>query len=181
MPRIRFYNRRFVYRAPAETPSLETSRPPRADPQAALSRTLLVRGVSAVRSRKTPDHLSVIQPPTIAPLTGRDWLRFARHLGAFAGGGRTAAALSAVGRLCRANLWHPSMKRKGWPKPPVPLMGAHVHRCASTPPASASSRCLPPEKSPFGSRLRVTFVTAPPPLANGGGCRTDSSKLESFD
>jgi hypothetical protein len=102
-------------------------------------------------------------------LTVRDRLRFARRLGAFARGERTAAALSAVGQLCRANLWHPSNEtERAAEAAPVPLMGAHFHRCASTPPASSSSRCLPPEKSPLGSRLRVTFVAAPSPLANGG-------------
>lgn len=75
----------------------------------------------------------------------------------FRGRGRTAAALSAVGQLCRANLWHPFNEQGRAAKAaPDPLMGSRFHRCASTPPTFARSRCLPPKKSPFWSRSRVT-------------------------
>lgn len=53
------------------------------DPRRSLE-ILLARSVTASRSRKTPDHLSAIQPPTVAHLTVRNRLRPARHLGVFA-------------------------------------------------------------------------------------------------
>jgi len=76
MPRLRFYNQRFASRAPAKTPSPETTAVrPGITRRRSASGSLLARGVSAVRSSATPDHLAVtraiIQPPTVTCLTAR--------------------------------------------------------------------------------------------------------------
>jgi len=65
---------------PSETSPLETTRrPPWGDPAGFGFEILLARGVSAVRSRKTPDHLAVIQPPAATCLTARRRLQVVRR------------------------------------------------------------------------------------------------------
>jgi hypothetical protein len=65
---------------PSETPPPETTRrPPWETPPAFDFEILLARGVSAVRARKTPDHLAVIQPPAATCLTARRRLQVVQH------------------------------------------------------------------------------------------------------
>jgi len=94
MLRIRFYNRRFASRAPAtKTSSSETSRrAPWVTPPAFAFEILLEHGVAAC-SRRTPDHLAVIRPPTAPCLTARCRLRVERRpRRAFALHGESGAA-----------------------------------------------------------------------------------------
>jgi len=107
MLRIRFYNRRFASRAPAaKTPSSETAR------RAAVGKPAGVRLRDPPRarrcrlcSRKTPDHLAVIRPPTAPCLTARCRLRVERRpRRAFALHGESAAAFSAASRFAGRTL-----------------------------------------------------------------------------
>jgi len=102
MPRIRFYNRRSRYEHPQKHHFWRPLRWPWENPPAPESRILRTRRFRQAFV-ETPDHLAVIQPPTVARFDGaRPALdRSAKprlRLRAAAGG--AAAALSADGQSC---------------------------------------------------------------------------------
>ena len=146
---------------------------------------LRATGVATCRhlgSRKTPDHLAVIRPPTAACLTARCRLRVeGRPRGAFALHGESAAAFSAAFTLRRSNpLTPPGRSWRGRVSAASAFAELVSTSGTSMPPAFASSRRLPPEKSGAGA-LSDTCPGAPSPLAGGRRCCTCSSTIEDLD
>jgi len=79
--------------------------PPWENPPAFAFEILREHGVAASCSRKTPDHLAVIRPPTASCLTARCRLRVERRpRHAFALHGESAAAFSAASRFAGRTL-----------------------------------------------------------------------------
>jgi len=133
---------------------------------------LLARSVTASRSRKTPDHLSAIQPPTVAHLTVRNRLWPARHLGVFAQGGEPPQLYRLSDGSAESSLWHLFNGGRGQPRlrqmPPREPSSAGARQRRRFHRARGTFR----RRGPCLDALSRGLRGAPPPLADGGDCRT---------
>jgi hypothetical protein len=183
MLRIRFYNRRFASRAPAvKTPSSETARrAPWVTPPAFASR-------SSARRVSPPRLAEDAGPPRGHPASNGSVLD-----GTVPASGRGAAARrfraargerSSFFGCVHASPVEPSGASWTIVERRVNAASAFAELVStsgtSMPPAFASSRRLPPEKSGAGA-LSDTCPGAPSPLAGGRRCCTCSSTVCDLD